>query len=141
MPLTQQEVQNAMVQYAKGTRPLNFRKPKPWYIVDETGQAYPLKAVYAMATNETSASFNTGEAREALEALGFNVCNFDGPGVSFEKSVRQSLKSKRSERQARLKAAARKPTQPVVQTLIYERNSDVVAEVRDRAKGSELRRD
>lgn len=124
-----------MVQYAKGARRLSFRKPKSWYIVDEQGRAYPLKAVYAMATNETSASFHTGEAREALEALGFNVCNFYDPGVSFEESVRQALKDKRSERQARLKAAARKPTQRVVQTLIYERNPDVVAEVLDHANG------
>ena len=135
MPLTQQNVQNTMAQYAQGTRPLNFRKPKSWYIVDEQGHAYPLKAVYAMATNKPLASFNTEEARDALEALRFNVCNFDDPGVSFEGSIRQALKDKRSERQARLKAAARKPTLRVVQTLIYERNPDVVAEVLDRANG------
>lgn len=134
MNATRKNVQSAIARYALGERPQNFKQAKSWYIVDEQGKAYPLKTVYSMATRKALASFNTAEARKALPALGFKICNLDDPGVGFEERVRQSLKGK-DMRRARLAVAARKPTQRVIQTVIYERNPDVVAEVLDRANG------
>lgn len=88
-----------------------------------------------MATQKAVYSFNTREARNVLQGLGFKVRNFDEPDISFEARVRRSLAMDNDQRRARLTTAARKPTQRVVQTLIYERNPDVVAEALDRANG------
>lgn len=135
MDATERNVKKAMVQYARGERPSNFKKPKSWYIIGQKGKVYPLKAIYAMATRAGLNTFNTKEARNVLQALGFEIGKFDDQGDSFEKSVSQSLSMGKKRRRARLKTAHRKPTQRVVQTVVYDRNPDVIAEVLDRAQG------
>ena len=70
-----------------------------------------------------------------LSKINFQEDTFERVTESFNEKVKKSLKSSSKERIKRLKSARKKPKQKIVSTIVYERNSDVVAEVQYRAKG------
>ncbi len=78
-------------------------------------------------------SYLYGMAREYLNRQNELPSSF--VQSEFDKAVEKSQKSTPSERKARLKDAPKKPKQLFVTSTTYQRNSDVVAEVLDRAKG------
>jgi len=128
-------VKNAILRYDKGDRPYQFTQPRAWYLVGEHGRAYPLKYIYALATNQTPSSFNTSDPIREFGRLGFVLKrepkDFE---AEFSKRVEESLKDP-SARNARLAKAPKVPSQCVREVVIYERNPDVVAEVLSLAKG------
>jgi len=128
-------VRNAIRRYDKGERPYRFTKPRAWHLVGDHGRAYPLKYIYALATNQTPSSFNTSDPIRELGRLGFDLKrepkDFE---AEFSRRVEKSLKDP-SARSARLAKASRVPSLSVREVVAYERNPDVVAEVLARAKG------
>jgi len=133
--LTKSAVKIAIRNYDKGERPFRFTEPRSWYLVGTSGRLYPLKYVYALAVERTPSSFNTSEPIRELKRLGFTLQRQPKDTISeFEAKVKESLKNPR-DRAARLAKAPRKPGQRLVQTIVFDRNPDVVADVLSRAKG------
>ncbi len=73
-------VEQAFLQY-KSTYPNDDYKPRGrmdwheydefWSILDHYGNAYPLKYIYSLATNDPTPAFHTHLARRRLEDCGF----------------------------------------------------------------------
>ena len=133
--ITTSDVKSAIRRYDKGERPYRFTKPRAWYLVSDQGRAYPLKYIYALATNQTPSSFNTSDPIRELGRLGLDLKrepkDFD---AEFSKRVEKSLKDPQA-RSARLAKAPKMPSLCVREVVAYERNPDVVAEVLIQAKG------
>ena len=128
-------VKNAIRRYNKGERPYRFTKPRAWYLVDDQGRAYPLKYIYALATNQAPSSFNTSDPIRELGQLGFNLKREPKDlEAEFSRRIEKSLKDPKA-RSARLAKAPKVPSLAVREVIVYERNPDVVAEVLARAKG------
>lgn len=133
--ITTAVVKNALRRYDKGERPYRFTKPRAWYLVSDYGRAYPLKYIYALATNQAPSSFHTSDPIREFDRLGFHLTrepkDFE---AEFSRRVEKSLKDP-SARRARLEKAKKMPSLCIREVVAYERNSDVVAEVLDRAQG------
>lgn len=70
-----------------------------------------------------------------LNLLGTKAINSEELNDIFIKQVNKSLKSTPKEREKRLRKAAKKPTRVTVDTIVFKRNPDVVAEVLTNANG------
>jgi len=132
--LTRESINKAIRAYVKGERPFRFTEPRAWYVVDKSDRIYPLKYIYAIATGKRPSSFNTSSPIKELQELGFVLRRIPKLPLDFETKVSASLSDPQG-RAARLAKAPRKPGQRLVQTVVYDRNPDVVAEVLVRAKG------
>jgi len=73
--MIKKDVEKAFLKFNKGNRPQGYRTPRSWYVLDENGSQFPAKAIYALATNSRLADFNTIDARQALEELGYKIVN------------------------------------------------------------------
>lgn len=133
--ITAAAVMNAIRRYDKGERPYRFTKSRTWYLVGNHGHAYPLKYIYAIATNQAPSSFNTSDPIRELGRLGFDLKrepkDFD---AEFLRRIKKSLENPAA-RSNRLAKAPKMPSLVVREVVTYERNTDVVAEVLARAKG------
>ena len=128
-------IKKAISAYKKGIRPFKYTEPKAWYVSDSKGNLYPLKYIYALATNQKPSDFNTSDPLREFPQLGFEVHRHPkDPAKDFEAKVRASMADSKS-RAERLAKSPRKPTQRIVQTVTFDRNPDVVAEVLLRANG------
>ncbi len=133
LPLTVTAVQDAIRRYDEGERPYRFTKPRAWYLVIDQNRAYPLKYIYALATNQEPRDFHTAESIAGLRELGFDLKeDFE---AEFSRRVENSLNDDPRARSARLVNAPKIPSLRVREVVAYERNPDVVAEVLARAKG------
>jgi 5-methylcytosine-specific restriction endonuclease McrA len=74
-------------------------------------------------------------AKEPSSSATFTIDEAISAALLFERKVSISNKLKREDRLARLKTASSKPLVRIVQTTIFDRNQDVVAEVLYRAMG------
>lgn len=133
--ITIENVKNAIRRYDNGERPFRFTKPRAWYLVSDKGRAYPLKYIYALATNQSPNSFNTSDPIREVGRLGFELKrepkDYD---ADFSTQVEKSLNDPTA-RIARLKNAPKTPSLTFREIVTYKRNPDVVAEVLARAKG------
>ena len=133
--LTKSAVRKAMQQYDRGERPFRFTEPRSWYVQGGQERLYPLKYIYALATDQPPSSFNTSEPIRDLELLGFTLVRQPkDEEAEFSSRVKAALGDPKG-RAARLKKATPKPSVRLVRTVAYERNPDVVAEVLYRANG------
>ena len=137
MSLDPSDITNAMQRYKKGERPFRFTKSKNWYVYDlENKNIYPLKYIYALATNLEPVSFNTSTSIAELKKLGFKLYKLSSNKKSdLEEKIEASFKDTAEVRKRRLDKANKIPTQREVKVLIFNRNPDVVVEVLLRAKG------
>jgi 5-methylcytosine-specific restriction enzyme A len=133
--ITTADVKNAIRRYDKGERPYRFIQPRSWYLVIGQERLYPLKYIYALATNQTPSSFNTSDPIRVLQQLDFDLKrvpkDFD---LEFLRRVEKSLKNPQA-RSARLALAPQMPAVFIREVATYLRNPDVVAEVLSNAKG------
>lgn len=131
------KVEKAFIEFNNGKRPEGYRPPRHWYVLDNSGIAYPAKAIYALAIDERPGNFNTRDARLALAELEYSLINtaLIAETNDFEEQVKKSLHSSKEERENRLKSADGIPKIKYVLVKQYTRNSDVVASVLERASG------
>jgi 5-methylcytosine-specific restriction protein A len=128
-------IKKAMRLYEKGERPFRHTEPRSWYVSDSKGHLYPLKYIYALAIGETPSSFNTSDPLRIFPQLGFQVHRHPKDSTAgFEAKIRASMKDAHA-RAERIAKAPRKPSQRIVQSVVFDRNPDVVAEVLLRANG------
>lgn len=71
--ITADNVWNAIRRYDEGVRPFRHTKPRSWYLIGKQDRAYPLKYIYALATNQTPNSFNTSEPKREFGRLNFDI--------------------------------------------------------------------
>lgn len=142
MPITRKDVDLAIQRFQRGERPDGFRSPKSWYVLSENGNLYPLKAIYALATNQSHGDFNTGLARGEFRRLGIECKNlhdlhdFESAEKSMQMLVKKSSSDANARRDRLAKAKAKpKPESRLVLIREFDRNPDVIAEVLERAKG------
>ena len=128
-------VKKAIRRYDNGERPYRFTKPRAWYLVGDNDRVYPLKYIYALATDQPPNSFKTSDPIREFGRLGLDLKRVPKDlEDEFSKRVEKSLKDP-SARSARLAQAPRVPSLSVREVVAYERNPDVVAEVLACAKG------
>ena len=64
MSLSKNDIKLAMKKYDQGDRPFKFKKPRSWYVYGiNSKNLYPLKYIYALATNIEPSKFNTSTRR------------------------------------------------------------------------------
>ena len=64
-------VRQAFNEFEAGVLPDGYRPPKAWYVVDhKTRRAFPAKAIWALATDQNTGDFKTGDARRAFLKVG-----------------------------------------------------------------------
>ncbi|WP_139346983.1 hypothetical protein [Pseudomonas oryzihabitans] len=66
----------AILRYAAGERPFKLIKPS-WWLLDEAGNRYPLKYIYAMAAGCDIGDTHTHIAAAAAQTAGFEVVNLN----------------------------------------------------------------
>ena len=130
-------IEKAFADFDNGVRPEGYRPPRYWYVLNSIGNAYPAKAIWALATGGRPRSFNTRDARDGLAELDCSlvdsrVCD---QSSDFENEINKSLLDTKENRRKRLKFSTKKPTTIFTLTKSYKRNPDVVAEVLLRADG------
>jgi len=133
---TKPGVRAAIRAYENGDRPFKFTEPRSWYVVGSGERLYPLKYIYALTVGRAPSSFNTSEPLREFPLLGFSVHRQPkDDNADFEARVRAAMKDSHA-RAARLAKAPVKPKSlRVQQTVVFERNPDVVAEVLSQANG------
>lgn len=134
MQITAEDVYKAINRYNNGDRPYNFIKPRSWYLSDQ-GYIYPLKYIYALVINQETNSFHTSDAQRELGDLGFKIKEIKDFETEFLKDVEKSLNDTSENRRKRLAKAPKMPSFTIREVIVYKRNSDVVAEVLDKANG------
>lgn len=135
MEITKEQIQKAISKFNAGKRPFEYNPSRTTFIVEKNGCLYPLKYIYAIATGKNPRSFQTHTAEREVKKLGVEIIKLPlYDEIQFESNVEESLKNK-SKRRRRLKVANKNPKRTLIQTEVFERNPDVVAEVLDRAKG------
>lgn len=134
--LTKTAVRAAIRAYEDGDRPFKLTEPRSWYVVGSGGRLYPLKYIYALTVGLEPRFFHTAEPLREFPLLGFNVHRQPkDENAEFEAKVRAAIKDPHA-RAARLAKAPQKPKSlRVQQTVIFDRNPDVVAEVLSQANG------
>lgn len=130
-------VEQAFIDFKNGKRPDGYKAPRHWYVLDKVGVAYPAKAIYALATNDRPANFNTRDARLALAELEYSLINMAEilNSDDFDQRVNASRNIGSQQREARLENADKIPQVRYVLVKQYVRNPDVVAAVLERAAG------
>lgn len=133
---TKADVRAAIRAYEKGVRPFRFTTPRSWYLVGAGQTRYPLKYIYALVVNRAPSSFNTSEPLRELPLLGFDVQREPkDENADFDSKVRAAMKDPQA-RAARLAKALPKPPRLYIrQSIVFDRNPDVVAEVLSQANG------
>jgi 5-methylcytosine-specific restriction protein A len=136
MPISKKQIENAIEKYENGERPFLFREARSWFIVGAGETLYPLKYIYALATDREPASFNTSEPISELGKLNIKLLHLpkDTNEQLYAKVKKSSIDSP-EKRAVRLKKARTNPKQKLSQIIVYERNPDVIADVLFRAKG------
>ncbi|KXZ71096.1 HNH endonuclease [Acinetobacter venetianus] len=138
MSLSKNDIKLAMKKYDQGHRPFKFKKPRSWYVYGiNSKNLYPLKYIYALATNIEPSKFNTSTSISELKKLGFNLFHEETLDEikKFEERINESLDTSSEIRKQRLSKANKTPSQYKVEIVVFNRNPDVVAEVLLRAKG------
>lgn len=133
--MNKKDVYDAIRKYKNGERPFRFTKPRAWYVLCENGYPYPLKYIYALAINQPPNEFNTSTPISVFKRLGVEICELTNPELEFYVNLNESLADSKVNRQKRLANANKKPERKIVETIVFIRNPDVVAEVLERANG------
>lgn len=132
------QLKRGMERYVAGDRPWPERaKAVDWFIVSTSGELFPLKYTFGLATNQRPALLTTNQMKRQLQLLGLNFVSIKthySNLVEFEKAVEASLKDKTG-RAKRLASAPRLPKQRFLVQKVFQRNADVVAAVLERAQG------
>lgn len=135
MTINKKDIQSAIRRFNSGERPFKYTESRSWYVIGKNDYLYPLKYIYALATNKPPNTFNTSEPISELNKIGVDLHH--QPLMKhddFEKSIEESLKDSNS-RKLRLKKASKIPKCKIVKSVVFDRNPDVVAEVLERANG------
>ncbi|MDD5228347.1 MAG: HNH endonuclease signature motif containing protein [Methylococcales bacterium] len=83
----------------------------------------------------TNESYLYGMAKEYLNRKNSNLCSSSHIQTEFERAVEKAKQSSSDERQERLKNSSKKPEKITTTSISFKRNSDVVAEILERANG------
>jgi len=131
-------IEDAFLDFEQGKRPKGYRSPKYWYVLNNNGEAYPVKAIWALATNQNLSSFNTTNARSGFKKLNYLLIDIRKISVNqttFESNIKKAISDRSEIRKKRLSKAQKQPN--IIYKLVktYQRNADVVAEVLYRANG------
>jgi 5-methylcytosine-specific restriction enzyme A len=121
---------DAMADFDRHGLPAGFGEAKYYYLIHpDTSAAYPVKAIWYLATSQTS-RFNAQDAKTWLEKLDFYVYDSrQGNFASeFSKAVTKAASDTSEARRARLHQAQTQPDTGYSMVLEYSRNPDVVAE-------------
>jgi 5-methylcytosine-specific restriction protein A len=117
-----------------------YGDPKQYWVKNpDNGFLYPQKMIYGMATGlDQRECPSATDTRKALEKLAFKIFDTSlaqDAEAKFQKGVEASLRSKQTDRKARLKEARKLPATIVREVLTYQRNPDVIAERLSIAQG------
>lgn len=108
------QLKRGMERYVAGDGPWSERaKAVDWFIVSTSGELFPLKYTFGLATNQRPALLTTNQMKRQLQPLGLNFVSIKthySNLVEFEKAVEASLKDKTG-RAKRLASAPRLPKQ------------------------------
>ncbi len=130
------DIEAAIALYKKNKFSWNIR-PVDWHISTPTGELYPLKYIYAIAIGKNPPQFTTNQAKNAMLHLNLPYVSLrfvKENEIALQNDVDASLQD-RASRLHRLETASKVPTKRLVIREEYDRNSDVIAEVLDRANG------
>lgn len=130
-------IEKAFADFDKGIRPDSYKSPRHWYVLNSRGEAYPAKAIWALATGERPASFNTKDAKAGLTEWDYSLVDtrVSAQPTDFEDDVKKSIADTKENRKKRLAVSNKKPLTIYTLTKTYKRNPDVVAEVLLRSNG------
>ncbi len=107
-------------------------KPSVYYFLvhPTTGNTYPPKAIWGIATNHHAYDFNAQSAKRWLEKLHFYVHDTRKEPTAFilSKAVTAALKDSKVQRHSRLRTASSRASESLVLIRRFNRNPDVVAE-------------
>lgn len=139
--VSERDIRRAFRRYERGERPETYGTPKAWYVVDdETGRLFPLKAIWALAHEVRTRSFNTSTPIRELPVIGpgFKVVRQvkETAPAALQDRVQQSLNDKASARRARLAKAPKRPASYFQPVRVFIRNPDVIAEALFLADGT-----
>ena len=133
------EIEKAFTLYRTGERPWTHVE-RDWYVADGVGRLYPLKYIWALATNSAPRSFNTSDARRELAEREYSVVrlaskvkNYNG----WREETEQLTEGTLSDEEIRKRAieAPKKPVKYLTASYQFERNPCVSAFVLRRANG------
>ncbi|MFA1624403.1 HNH endonuclease [Rhizobium mongolense] len=139
--ITEAAIRRAFRRFEAGERPETYGTPKAWYVIDNrSGRLYPLKAIWALANDVPTRSFNTSTPIAELPRIGagFQVIRSvsENDATNFQAAVRASASESSTARQKRLAKAPKRPVFYYQAVRAYVRNPDVVAEALFQAKGT-----
>ncbi|WP_158291198.1 HNH endonuclease [Marinicauda pacifica] len=78
--LRRADILRAFEQFDGGVRPERFGTSVNWTVLHPvSGEPYPAKAIFALATGQSNKDINTRPARRTLAALGFELLKFEEP--------------------------------------------------------------
>jgi len=120
MTINKKDIQAAIRKYNAGERPFKYTESRSWYIVGKNDYLYPLKYIYALATNKPPNTFNTSEPISELNKIGIELHH--QPLVktkSFDKKIEESLKDPNL-RRLRLNKATKKPKCKMIKAVVFE---------------------
>ncbi len=95
-------IEKAFADFDKGVRPDGYKSPRHWYVLNSKGEAYPAKAIWALATGKRPASFNTKDARAGLTKWDYSLVDTRVSALAndFEKDVKKSIADTKEVRHA-----------------------------------------
>ncbi|AWL10696.1 5-methylcytosine-specific restriction enzyme [Saliniradius amylolyticus] len=134
-----QEIEQAFTRYRTGERPWTHVE-RDWYVADGVGRLYPLKYIWALATNSAPRNFNTSHARKELAEREYSVVRLDSKQKYYNewrKKADQLAGSTLSDEEIRKRAneAPKKPVKHLTASYQFGRNPYVSAFVLRRANG------
>jgi 5-methylcytosine-specific restriction protein A len=133
-----QRVTRAMKEYVSGKRP--WREiHRDWYVISASGELYPAKYIWALATNREPKSFHSEDARQGLAAGGMTVVDKnqvrEGTSEDFRERVDRASLLSDEELHARAAKGSIQPDARLVAVRTFERNEYVAAAALRRSSG------
>lgn len=131
------QVKKAILRYNDGERPWRHVE-KNWFVLDDSGNLYPAKYLWALAISASPPSFNTATARRELAARGCHLVD-RAALIALEEDdearVTAALGLSDEELQKHLKGTGAPPERHLAVTHRFTRNPYVAAATLRRADG------
>jgi 5-methylcytosine-specific restriction protein A len=129
---TKKDIREAIAKLDRDGIPSGFKESRYFFLVDEqTGIAYPPKAIWGIATKQNAYEFYPKQIIPKLRQLGFYIHDSRLLGQradDFGAAVKQSSGDSPKQRRIRLADADKKPKTTLAIVCRFTRNPDVVAE-------------
>lgn len=135
---TSQSILSAMQEFDRSGMPNSFGPSTFYNLIHPKKQTiYPPKAIWGLASGESSGDFDAVQAKAKLEKLGFYVhdIRIENTAKAWEATVAKATQSSSKERLARIAKSPDKPQASPTLVIRYQRNADVIAERLHMAQG------